>query len=46
MESDFLNFHFNGIKLRELDEWRVVPPEIGWKKIPENGWELNPWYQF
>jgi hypothetical protein len=20
--------------------------EIGWKKIPENGWELNPRSQF
>jgi len=35
MESDFLNFHFNGIKLRELDEWRVVPLKLAGRKSLE-----------
>ncbi len=29
----------------ELNEWRVDSTEIGLEKIPQNGWELNPWYQ-
>ena len=33
---------FKGIKRKELKYWRVIYPEIGCKKIPENGRELNP----
>jgi hypothetical protein len=29
----------------ELDRWRVDSDENGWKKIPQNGGELNPWSQ-
>ncbi len=30
----------------ELDWWWVDSDEIGWKKIPQNGGELNPWSQY
>ncbi len=25
---------------------RIDAVEFGWKKIPQNGWELNPWSEY